>query len=188
MSEQQEIIEIKLSDFFNFENNWVTALIVSIVVLLIIGFLYSSAFVYVKPGEYGLKQVNIGLFSKKGIQKEKYGPGLHFVMPFGFERMHKFPRTLQVLEMSSAEDNSRRSFLPAAKIQTSDGFFVDVDVSIIYRIYDSYKINNFFGLGSSYLSNGIEPKAEPILKASLGKLTVEDFYNSIKRVEMLKEA
>ena len=38
--------------------------------------------------------------------------------------------------------------------------------------------------------NGIIPKAEPILKATLGELTTEEFYNSprrVKRAEAAKE-
>jgi len=71
----------------------------------------------------------------------------------------------------------------AAHIQTSDGFFVDVDVSIVYRIVDPYKVFTSIGPGRLYEDNGIIPKAEPALKDTLGNLTTEQFFNSHLRVE-----
>ncbi|RPI74455.1 MAG: SPFH domain-containing protein, partial [Desulfobacteraceae bacterium] len=76
----------------------------------------------------------------------------------------------------------------AAHIQTSDGFFVDVDVSILYRIEDPYKVFTMIGPGTFFESNGVLPRAEPILKATLGELTTEEFYNSPLRVKKSEAA
>jgi regulator of protease activity HflC (stomatin/prohibitin superfamily) len=144
---------------------------------------YILCAVYIGPDEFGIKQVNIGI--KKGIRPKVYHTGLHFVMPFGMEFMHKFPKDVQVLELTS-EEKQRLPFVRlerAAHIQTSDGFFVDVDASILYHIEDPYKIITTVGPGRLYETNGIIPKAEPILKEALGKLTTEEFYNSPLRVE-----
>jgi len=65
------------------------------------------------------------------------------------------------------------------------GFFVDVDISIMYRIVDPLKVIHKIGPGRLYEDNGIIPKAEPVLKDTLGQLTTEDFYNSVKRVEKM---
>lgn len=153
----------------------------------------ASIFDYVKPSEFGVKEVKIGV--TRGIHERVYGPGYWFVKPFGMERMHHFPRHVQVLDLTSTESTERKSashmFDRAAKIQTSDGFFVDVDVSILYRIVDPYKLMTTLGPGALYLTNGILPKAEPILKQALGELKTEDFYNSPMRVakaDMAKEA
>jgi regulator of protease activity HflC (stomatin/prohibitin superfamily) len=75
-----------------------------------------------------------------------------------------------------------------AKIQTSDGFFVDVDVSILYRITDPYRVITTLGRGQGYLDKGILPRAEPALKKTLGELTTEQFYNSPMRVAKAEEA
>ncbi|OGX11834.1 MAG: hypothetical protein A2Y42_03730, partial [Omnitrophica WOR_2 bacterium GWB2_45_9] len=70
----------------------------------------------------------------------------------------------------------------AAHIQTSDGFFVDVDVSVLYHINDPYEVITTVGPGKLYEDNGIIPKVEPKLKDALGELTTEEFYNSPLRV------
>lgn len=144
---------------------------------------YSSLLEYVEPNEFGIKVVKIGF--NRGVQKKAYKTGLHLVLPFGMQQMHKLPRDLQVLELTntpkSASEYARRQ--SAAHIQTSDGFFVDVDVSIIYRIVDPYKVFTIIGPGTLFEDNGIIPKAEPTLKDSLGQLTTEDFFNSPKRVK-----
>ena len=101
------------------------------------------------------------------------------------------PRDVQVLELTNAPETAAlysRVKTPAAHIQTSDGFFVDVDVSVIYHIADPYKTFTMIGPGNLYEDNGIIPKTEPALKETLGELTTEEFYNSQLRVKKTHEA
>ncbi len=139
--------------------------------------------VYIKPNEYGIKQVNIGF--NRGIQPKVYETGFHVVIPFGFQVMHRFPRDIQVFELTSYADTASRDARreKAAHIQTSDGFFVTVDVSVLYHIAEPYKVFTTVGPGKLYEDNGIIPKVEPKLKQALGELTTEEFYNSPLRVE-----
>lgn len=47
--------------------------------------------------------------------------------------------------MSMHDDDSRDARMEkATHIQTSDGFFVTVDVSILYHIFDRYKVFTTF--------------------------------------------
>jgi regulator of protease activity HflC (stomatin/prohibitin superfamily) len=148
---------------------------------------YNLLCVYVHPNEYGIKVVRMGIH--RGVQKEVYTAGLHWVIP-GIQQMHRLPRDIQVLELtnfpSSAAVTARKD--KVAHIQTSDGFFVDVDTSILYRIEDPYLVFTKIGPGHLFEENGIIPKAEPALKETLGKLTTEDFYNSPRRSQKAKEA
>ncbi len=154
---------------------------------LILFFLIARCFVPVGPNEYGIKQINIGL--KQGIQSQVYGPGFHFIMPFGFEVMHKFPRSIQVFELTNSPVTAARKARTekAAHIQTSDGFFVDVDVSILYHIIDPYKVITTIGPGKLYEDNGIVPRTEAKLKEALGEMTTEEFYSPV-RVEKSQKA
>jgi regulator of protease activity HflC (stomatin/prohibitin superfamily) len=159
-------------------------------VILALGLLvlaYNLLFVYIHPNEYGIKVVRIGM--KRGVQKHVYSAGLNLVVP-GLHQMHRLPRDMQVLELTNypntAVQRARKD--RAAHIQTSDGFFVDVDVSILYRIKDPYLVFTKIGPGTLFEDNGIIPKAEPALKETLGKLTTEDFYNSPMRVRKTLEA
>jgi regulator of protease activity HflC (stomatin/prohibitin superfamily) len=148
---------------------------------------YNLLFVYVEPNEFGIKVKRMGM--NRGVQKEVYTAGLNLVIP-GLWQMHRLPRDVQVLELNdsprTAADLARKDRV--AHIQTSDGFFVDVDVSILYRIVDPYLVFTQIGPGSLFEDNGIIPKAEPALKETLGKLTTEDFYNSPLRVQKAQEA
>lgn len=175
-----------------FRASWRVRLLLAAVLILIlipIAF-FRSFFVYVQPGEYGIKEIRLGVH--RGVQKDVYTAGYVFVMPFGFERLHTFPRGVQVLELTAfdqpTELSSSRVFEPAAKIQTDDGFYVDVDVSILYRITDPYLLITTVGPDRLYLSNGVVPKAEPILKQTLGELKTEDFFDSPLRVEKAQKA
>jgi regulator of protease activity HflC (stomatin/prohibitin superfamily) len=160
-------------------------LAVMVVGLIVLAF--NLFFVYVHPNEYGIKVVRLGVH--RGVQKDVYTAGLNLVIPF-MQQMHCLPRDIQVLELTNypgtASAYARKD--RAAHIQTSDGFFVDVDVSILYRIRDPYLVFTQIGPGSLFEDNGIIPKAEPALKETLGKLTTEDFYNSFLRVQKTREA
>ncbi len=156
-------------------------ILIGLIALVVIA--YNLFFVYVKPNEFGIKVVRVGM--NRGVQEEVYHAGLNFILPFGLQEMHRLPKDIQVLELTNypmtASKAARRE--KAAHIQTSDGFFVDVDVSILYRIVDPYKVFTTIGPGTLYEDNGIIPKAEPVLKATLGELTTEEFYNSPMRVK-----
>jgi len=174
---------LRIPSFFRKKS--ITLIILILIALLII---LDSCFVYVKPNQYGIKVVRVGLH--RGVQKDIYQAGLHFVLPFGLQEMQVLPREMLVLEMTNypktASLYARQE--KAAHIQTSDGFFVDVDVSILYRIADPYKVFTIIGPGALYEDNGIIPKAEPVLKATLGELTTEEFYNSPLRVKKSEAA
>lgn len=163
-------------------------LLIAGIALILVIISFKSCFVYVKPNEYGIRQINVGI--KRGIQEETNTTGYHFILPFGLHIMHKFPRNIQAFELTnyltSASADARKE--KAAHIQTSDGFFVDVDVSVLYRIIDPYKTITTIGPGRLYEDNGIIPKVEPKLKEALGELTTEEFFNSPLRVEKAKKA
>jgi len=149
---------------------------------------YGSCLTYIGPNEVGIKQVMIGF--KRGIQREPYETGFRFVLPEPFEKMHKFPKSIQVLELSN-NPITKSQFARherAAYIQTSDGFFVEVDASVLYRIVDPYQVFVTLGPGRLFEDNGIVPRAEPILKQTLGQLTTEEFYNSPLRLQKVHEA
>jgi regulator of protease activity HflC (stomatin/prohibitin superfamily) len=165
------------------------SLIVFLILLVIIGFGLSTFILqYVKPNEYGIKVIRIGI--DRGVQKKIHSAGLHYVLPFGFEEMHRLPKDIQILELTNHPETAARSARTekAAHIQTSDGFYVDVDVSILYRIVDPYKVFTIIGPGNNYEIKGIIPQAEPKLKDAMGDLTTEEFYNSPLRVQKTEEA
>ena len=164
-----------------------------VVVFVLLKLLTPLCFTYVAPNEYGIKVVQVPLLSKRGVHEEVYQTGYHFVLrPFGFERMYLFPKDVQVLDLTGTREESAQEakVTKPAHIQTSDGFFVDVDVSILYHVKDPYAVFTRLGPGRLFESNGIVPKAEPILKQTLGELTTEEFYNSplrTKKAELARE-
>ena len=161
---------------------WV--LFVALVLLMIA----SQFLVYIRPNEFAIKEVKLG--NDRGIHEQVYGPGWVVAIP-GVSRFHRMPSDIQVLDLSHRAEEQRwagHRGEKSAHIQTSDGFFVDVDVSILYRISDPYKVVTSIGPGELFIDNGIIPRAEPFLKQSLGTLTTEEFYNSHLRTARAMEA
>ncbi|MEK7793561.1 MAG: SPFH domain-containing protein, partial [Candidatus Hydrogenedentota bacterium] len=162
-----------------------TAVAVGLIIVTLVSYTF---FTYIRPNEFGIKEVKIGINS--GIQKKVHDPGLMFRVP-GISNIHRFPRNVQVLELTDTGKNlgePGHNFKNAANIQTSDGFFVTVDVTILYRIVDPYALITTIGPGELFLTTGILPRAEPILKESLGELTTEEFYNSPMRTAKAEQA
>ena len=171
--------------------------------LLALWVFYLTCTTYIGPGEFGIKQVlysPFGFFGPMGTQKAIYETGIHHQFPT-IEKILRFPRTIQVLTMRddpdpkqkvtetiSSTDERFSRIVKAAYIQTSDGFYVKMDTSILYCIEDPVKLVNMVGAGKLYEDNGILPVAENAIKVRLGTLQPEDFFDAKIRVAKLDEA
>jgi regulator of protease activity HflC (stomatin/prohibitin superfamily) len=152
-------------------------------------FAYNGCTVYVRPYEMGVKQVILG--GEKGIREGVYGPGLHWITP-GVERMHRFPSDLQALEMtdSAAEmsEASNHRKVRAIKIQTSEGYTVSADVTVLYRVEDPYRVMTQIGPGRLYEDSAVIPRGEQVLRRTLGELDADDFYKGDQRDKAMAQA
>jgi regulator of protease activity HflC (stomatin/prohibitin superfamily) len=148
----------------------------------------SSCSTYVPPDQIGVKQVQYG--SSAGIQKGSYGPGLHFLAPFGWERMHLFPHDLQLVNFSDSPSEASKQYrsAPSIKIQTSDGYNVQLDVTVLFRIQDPYRIFTEAGPGRAFEDRLVIPRADRIMRKTLGELNSEEFYQGPRRIEKSKAA
>jgi len=147
----------------------------------------SSCATYVPPNMIGLKQVYYG--ARAGIKPESYGPGTHFLVA-GVERMHLFPRDLQLINFSdsSSEVSIKQRQAASIKIQTSDGYNVQLDVSLLFHVQDPYKVFVEAGPGRAYEDRLLLPRTDRILRKTLGELNSEEFYQGPKRIEKAKAA
>lgn len=157
--------------------------------LLILLLGYNSCTTYVRPGEAGVKQIKFGL--GKGIDPTVYATGLHYIGPG--ETMHRFPIRVQVLELSNSkseasEDLEGHRVAPGVNIQTSEGYTVQVDVTVLYRVADPLKVMTTIGPGRQFEDSAVIPRAQQDLRRALGELDAEDFYRGTKRTEKAHEA
>jgi regulator of protease activity HflC (stomatin/prohibitin superfamily) len=156
-------------------------------VLVVAYIVPSCTSTYVPPNMVGVRQVVYG--SGAGIKRDLYGPGLHFLLP-GAERVHLFPHDLQLVNFSdSASETSRQNrTAPSIKIQTSDGYNVQLDVSVLYHLADPYHIFTEAGPGRAFEDRLVIPRADRILRKTLGELNSEEFYQGPRRIEKSKAA
>ena len=169
------------------QSGFVRKIILPILVLAVaLKVLMWACITYVGPNEYGIKVVRVPILGARGVHKDVYDTGFHVVLQAVRPRAD-VPLPARTCRCSTSRARARRrrarrASRKPAHIQTSDGFFVDVDVSILYRIVDPYLVFTRLGPGALFETNGIVPKAEPVLKQTLGELTTEEFYNSPLRV------
>lgn len=150
---------------------------------------WASCSVYVRPGQWGVKQVVFG--PSQGVHTDIFQPGLHFLTP-GVDRMHLFPADLQVLEMSDSEVPSAHipnvRIVPAIKIQTSEGYTVSVDLTVLYRIDNAYQVMTQIGPGRLYEDAVVIPRSEQQLRRTFGELDAEEFYRGDTREQASERA
>ena len=148
----------------------------------------------IRADQFGVRQVYFG--PGKGVRTKIHGPGMHIVIP-GYERLHLFPRDLQVLdlndgEVAHAEEGGSHPedyrVAPAIRIQTNEGYQVTVDISVLYRVVDPYAVATKVGVGRTYETKVVARRADKILRQTLGRLEAEDFYNDGLRIRAAADA
>lgn len=194
MSERKNVVRLKLPSGSGLRGGRLATLVGIVAVLGIVGVGLLSLSQKVGPGEFAVRQVYFG--PSKGVQQGVYGSGLHLVIP-GYERLHVFPQDLQVLDLNDSElewvtkgGKMPSDYLtaPSIRIQTSEGYQVKVDVSILYRVKDPYMVVTKVGPGKIYETKVVTRQADQILRQTLGRLDAEDFYDDSRRVVATKEA
>jgi regulator of protease activity HflC (stomatin/prohibitin superfamily) len=165
----------------------------------------------VETNAWGVEQRRFGF--NTGIVERAYGPGLYFVGPG--TTMHTFAREIHVLEATndrldshgraSGPDGERKvedyfsrrekilgrtthRVIEALNVQTSDGYAVSADVTLLYSIAEPVRIAREFGWGTLYVDSFVINTFRNGILATLGKMNAESFYNEAVRIAALKEA
>ncbi|HKI06380.1 MAG TPA: SPFH domain-containing protein [Thermoanaerobaculia bacterium] len=153
-------------------------------------FLRACVITYVPPDQIGVRQVSYG--PGKGLQKKPVTPGYCREIA-SYETIHTFPRDIQVVEFTDnpAETGvADHKQVGAVKVPTVDGYPVAVDVTVLYRIVDPYKLASKFGFGRTYEEAVVVRFTDPLVKQFLGELLAEQFYHDARlaKVQALRVA
>jgi len=154
-----------------------------LLVLVPLFLLRACVLTYVPPDMVGVRQVSYG--PGKGLQKESVTPGYRREIG-GYERIHTFPREIQVVEFTNSpvEAAAGHRQLAAIKVPTVDGYPVDVDVTVLYRVKDPYKVASKFGLSKAYEEAVVIRFTDPLVKRYLGNLRAEQFYHEARLAQV----
>lgn len=137
---------------------------------------------YVSPDEIGLRQVSFG--PNKGLQKTLVGAGYRRQIR-GYETVRTFPRDIQIVEFTSnpAERSPDHRTVSPINVPTVDGYPVAVDVTVMYRIADPFKVVSRFGFGRAFEDNVVIRLTDPAVKQHLGELRAEEFYRDQRLIK-----
>src|SRR6266853_5330214 len=166
-----------------------------VLILFLFLFLYAICTQYIQPDQFAVKQVDVPvplITGAAGIHSNIYDTGIQWRLP-GCEKFLIFPKSVRAVTLHAKGKNQEEAekfvrYEDAAHIQTSDGFFINLDVSILYRVVDPYLVVKVYGAGALYEQNGIILQAETTLKSSMGTLHPEDFFDADKRVAKQDES
>lgn len=155
-----------------------------ILLLILPVMLVRACFVtYVPPNEIGIRQISFG--PGKGLQKDAVYPGWRREVS-GFERIETFPRDIQVVEFTNnpQEKSEGHRQMAAIKVPTVDGYPVDIDVTVQFRIADPYLVVSKFGSGTNYEDAAVIRLTDPLAKQYLGELLAEEFYKPKRLIQV----
>jgi regulator of protease activity HflC (stomatin/prohibitin superfamily) len=129
--------------------------------------------------------------------------------------MHTFPREVHVLEASNDFEESlgkgktpeqqekvREYFakrdkvlgrathrtIEALTVQTSDGYSVSADVTLLYSIVNPVRVAKDFGWGSLYVDSFVLNTFRNGVLTTLGKINAEQFYDETIRIAAVSDA
>lgn len=158
-----------------------------VLVLLPLFFLRACILTYIPPHEVGLRQISFG--PAKGLQKVLVLPGYRRQI-FGYETVRTFRRDVQAVEFTNdaTERGADHRTMAAINVPTVDGYPVALDVTVLYRIADPFRVVSRFGFGRGYEDNVVIRFTDPVIKHHLGELRAEEFYREarIKKVREMK--
>src|SRR5258708_12709833 len=145
------------------------SLLIFLIFLLLL-FLYSICTQYIQPDQFAVKQVDVVvplLTGVAGIHTNIYDTGIQWRLP-GCQKFLVFPKSIRAVTLHSKGRSNETPekfvrFEDAAHIQTSDGFFINLDVSILYRVVDPYKVVHAFGAATLHQHNDIVFHPQPFL-------------------------
>ncbi len=154
-----------------------------VLLLVPLFFLRACVLTYVPPDMVGVRQVSYG--PGKGLRKKPVRSGYTHEIA-GYERVHTFPREIQVVEFTNSPSEAATGHrqLPAIKVPTVDGYPVDVDVTVLYRLSDPYKVASKFGFGKAYEEAVVVRFTDPLVKRYLGDLRAEQFYHEARLAQV----
>jgi len=160
-------------------------LVVLIIIMISIPLLYYGMKT-VNQGQVGVKTRMFPITGKQGVVEKGYGPGMYFVLPFA-EKMDIFNGRIQKLELTANSNEGNRKSVDDVYVQTSDGTFIYVDATLLFKIDRTNAPKLLKSLGQKYLSLKVRPEFIAVLKYKLGQLKAEDFYNASLREEKITE-
>lgn len=186
--------------------------LVRIGILLVVAVIfYGSCTARVRTNEFGVEQRRFGFHT--GIADRIYEPGLYFVG--AGTTMHTFSREIHVLEASYDQEEAytkaggsasraqvdayfeRRNemlgqtthkTIDAINVQTSDGYSVTADVTLLYKITDPVRIAKDFGWGTLYVESFVRQTFTNTVLGTLGKMNAEAFYDEKARIQAIEDA
>lgn len=162
---------------------WVV--IAAAVALIVAGLIFSLK--KVDADQIGVRVVKLGFYLfKTGTDTAKpLKPGWHPIVPY-FHEFVVYRKNIQTFEMTSKTGGIRKPDSSSLEVRTSDGYKVNVDITIFYHIIEERAnlVRSHYRDDNEIKQKGIQALAPGIIQNKLSELQVaEDFYNSKLRSE-----
>jgi regulator of protease activity HflC (stomatin/prohibitin superfamily) len=167
---------------------WAAGIIILAVIAL--GLLATMRKVEVDQVGVRVTKFGFGIFDTGTDKAKSLPPGWHPIIPY-LHQLVVFQKNIQTFEMTSKSGGIRQPDNPSLEIRTSDGYKVNVDITIFYRVMEdrANRVLANYSNDQDIKSRGIQAKAPGTIQTELGKMaTADNFYDSRLRTAKLEKA
>ena len=148
-------------------------------VVIAVGVLLSSTFIFLQADEYAVVK---SYLQPKGYRSEAIGPGLHLIIPF-IESVQKYSVARQTYTMSSTSSEGAVQGDDSIQARTKDGQQIFIDASVIYAVDPTQLIRLHTNWQNRYEENVVRPVARAAIRDAVSQFGVEELV-STKRAEL----
>jgi len=143
--------------------------IISVVVILLLAWLFFASIVIVDAGETGV----YSLFGK--VKVEELKSGFHLVIPLA--RVTKMSIRTEEYTMSIAQGEGRKADADAITSLTKEGLSVDLDLTVLYRLDEEKASDVYKNVGLTYDEKIIRPSIRTAIRDVIAQYEAKDIYS-----------
>ncbi len=148
-------------------------IIISVVVILLLGWLFFASIVIVEAGETGV----YSLFGK--VKDEELSSGFHLVIPLA--RVTKMSIRTQDYTMSSAQGEGEISNPDAITALTKEGLKVDLDMTVLFHLKEDMASNIYEEVNINYDQKIIRPAIRSTIRQVIAQYEAKVIYSEKRK-------
>ncbi len=153
-------------------------LFVSIVIGILVLWLFFASIVVVDAGETGI----YSLFGR--VKDQELKSGFHLVIPLA--RVHKISIRTEEYTMSIANREGKKTGNDSISALTKEGLSVDLDITTLYRVNENDASQIYKTVGLNYEEKIIRPQIRSAIREVIAQYEAKDIYSE-KRQEATKK-
>ncbi len=140
------------------------------IIALILLLIFKTSYVIIESGEVGVLS-NLGKYSK-----EELGPGIHFLLPFGIQKVIKVDVRVHSINYKGNKDLQDKEgviYKPAITVLDERGLPIKVELTVTYRLNPNMAAETLSSWGFNWEEKLVNPIIREVVRDVIGRYPAE---------------